>query len=67
MRTAAQALAAAALLLAYAAGSARAQAFDLAKTCPGNLIVNGDFETPDTTKAYPPKIMEKNTNSRWGW
>ena len=65
MRTSFVALAALALLVC--APGAQAQVFDLAKTCPNNLVVNGDFETPDTTKPYPPKIMEARTNSRWGW
>ncbi|KAF8069562.1 RANBP1C [Scenedesmus sp. PABB004] len=41
-------------------------AFVLSESCPGNLIVNGDFEAPNTM-LVPSEHRDKYSNSRWGW
>jgi hypothetical protein len=38
----------------------------LAEMCPGNLLVNGDFELPNTA-ATPTELPDVSSNSRWGW
>ncbi|KAF8060103.1 hypothetical protein HT031_005042 [Scenedesmus sp. PABB004] len=57
--------AAIALLLACTAQSAAA-AFKLAEACPGNLIINGDFEEPNTI-LQPSEVWDPSLNNRWGW
>jgi hypothetical protein len=54
------------LLLAVALCTAVAGAFELSSSCPGNLLVNGGFETPNT-EATPAEVRERYTNSKWGW
>lgn len=67
--------AAAALAVLVCTAQAAAAAWDptsseqgktLAEMCPGNLIVNGDFELPDTTKT-PTELRDTYSNSKWGW
>lgn len=38
----------------------------LAQTCPGNLLVNGDFEEPNT-EVIRSERYDKNNNACWGW
>lgn len=41
-------------------------AVDLGQDCPGNLLVNGGFEEPNT-ETTPTQIWEPTSNSKWGW
>jgi len=42
-----------------------AKSFSLDTACPGNLVVNGGFETPNPAKL--PTEVPGHGNSRWGW
>lgn len=44
-----------------------AAAVVLESECPGNLLRNGGFETPDTTKVRSEVWNEGSSNSKWGW
>jgi hypothetical protein len=38
----------------------------LAQNCPGQLLINGDFEEPNTM-LVPTDYRDQYSNSRWGW
>lgn len=38
----------------------------LAQDCPGQLLINGDFEEPNTM-LVPTDHKDQYANNRWGW
>lgn len=58
-------MAAAAALLLVSAQLASAFV-DLAKECPGNLLVNPGFEEPNTMEVAT-QLPDPTSNPRWGW
>lgn len=55
-----------AIQAAIAGWDPKATGKTLAEMCPGNLVVNGDFELPNT-ESTPTELPDPSSNSRWGW
>lgn len=64
----AQHIAAVAVLLlgAQLASAQKVGPVDFAQDCPGNLLVNGGFEEPNTETKWT-QLPDPTSNSKWGW
>lgn len=64
----AQHIAAVAVLLlgAQLASAQKVGPVDFSQECPGNLLVNGGFEEPNTEQKWT-QLPDPTSNSKWGW
>lgn len=54
------------LLGAQLASAQKVGPVDFAQECPGNLLINGGFEEPNTEQKWT-QLPDPTSNSKWGW